>query len=152
MLRRAAEKRRQEKARLLESLGVTEYFNDGTIRIERETCEGIECGLCIKTCPTNALYWAYGEVKIIEDLCIYCAACVLCCIVDKCIVIARRRTDGTVETFSTPAEVRRLLTSISSKRRVDAMKHRFQSMETYLEKALSDKDQVFIVRPILRSG
>jgi Na+-translocating ferredoxin:NAD+ oxidoreductase RNF subunit RnfB len=46
--------------------------------------------LCIKACPTNALFWKAGMVGIIEELCIYCGACVLNCIVDDCIKIVRK--------------------------------------------------------------
>lgn len=139
MLYESAEKRREEKSRLLESLGMKEYFREGSIGIDKKTCKGIECKLCIKACPTNALYWGYGEVKIIEDLCIYCTACVLSCIVDKCIQVTRKRTDGKNESFGTPGEVLKLLKNISSEKRLDATNRRFPSLEKYLEELISSK-------------
>ncbi len=114
-----AEKRRKKKTELLKTLGIREYFKEGNVRIDIKICQGIECRLCIKACPTNALYWSQGQVNVTEDLCIYCAACVLSCIVDGCIKITRKRIDGRIESFSTPREAIRLLQSISSRRRID---------------------------------
>ena len=94
MLIGAAEKDKQERARLLESLGVKEFFKKGTIKIDRRTCLGAECKLCIKSCATNALYWDKGEIRVIEDMCVYCTACVLGCVVENCIQITRERMDG----------------------------------------------------------
>ena len=115
-------KKRGERARLLESLGVTEYFKRGSIKIDMRICEGIECKLCIEACPTNALYWGYGEVRVIEDLCIYCAACVLNCIVDGCIKVRREREDGKQESFSNPEEAIKTLMVRSSERRLDIVR------------------------------
>jgi len=84
-------KRREE---LLAPLGIKEFFVEGKITIEKRTCKGLECKLCIKACPTNALFWKSGEVGITEDLCIYCCSCVLNCIVDDCIKIMRKRQNG----------------------------------------------------------
>ena len=133
LLLESAEKKREEKAGLLESLGVKEYFEEGSISIDKRTCDGIECKLCIEACPTNSLYWGYGEVKITEDLCVYCAACVLCCIVDDCIHISRKRPNDEIEEFSTPAEASELLTNINTKKRVDITKRRFPKLEEYIE-------------------
>ena len=133
LLLESAEKKREEKARLLESLGAKEYFEEGSISIDKRTCDGIECKLCIEACPTNALYWGYGEVKITEELCVYCAACVLCCIVDDCIYISRKRPNGEIEEFSTPTEASKLLTNINTKKRADITKRRFPKLEEYIE-------------------
>ena len=81
---------------LLSSFGVKDFFEKGNISIDMRTCRGIECNLCVKTCPTNALYWKAGEIGIIDDLCLHCGACVLNCIVDNCIRITRERPDGTI--------------------------------------------------------
>lgn len=133
LLYESAKRKREEKAELLQSLGVKQYFEEGSIRINKRTCRGIECDLCIKACPTNALYWAYGEVKITEDLCIYCTACVLSCIVDDCIQVTRKRPNGTIERFNTPTEVLKLLNDINSKRRWEITNRRFPMLEEYIE-------------------
>lgn len=136
LLYESAKKKREEKAKLLESLGIKEYFEEGSIRINKRTCRGIECDLCIKACPTNALYWGYGEVKIAEDLCIYCTACVLSCIVDNCIQVTRKRPNGTIERFSTPTEVLDFLNNINSKKRLEITNRRFPKLEDYIESLL----------------
>ena len=118
VLSETAERRRKEKkSHLLEQLEVKEYFETGGIKIDKATCDGVECKLCIDACPTHALYWRSGEVGIDEDLCIYCAACVLSCIVDNCIRVWRKRPNGGVEEFSTPKQVLTLLGNMSSKKR-----------------------------------
>ena len=48
----AKKKRRQE---LLEPTGVKELFKEGTISVNKYTCVGVQCKLCVKACPTNAL-------------------------------------------------------------------------------------------------
>jgi Fe-S-cluster-containing hydrogenase component 2 len=119
-VRLAASKRRKEARRelLLKSIGVEELYEEGSIQIDKKTCKGVECQLCIKACPTNALYWKMGEVGLAEDLCIYCTSCVLNCIVDGCIVVKRKRNDGTAESFSTPGEALALLRNVNNDKRV----------------------------------
>ncbi|MFQ6095680.1 MAG: 4Fe-4S dicluster domain-containing protein [Candidatus Bathyarchaeia archaeon] len=136
LLYESAKKKREEKAKLLESLGIKEYFEEGSIRINKRTCQGIDCMLCIKACPTNALYWALGEVKITEELCIYCTACVLSCIVDDCIRVTRRRPDGRIESYSTPTESFKLLNDISSEKRLEVTNRRFPKLKEYIESLL----------------
>jgi ferredoxin len=51
-----AEEKRKRRKELLESTGVKELFKDGKISINKFTCVGGQCRLCIKACPTNALY------------------------------------------------------------------------------------------------
>ncbi|MEM2110835.1 MAG: hypothetical protein QXX08_03040 [Candidatus Bathyarchaeia archaeon] len=131
MLYESAKKKREARTRLLETLDVKEYFIEGSIRINRRTCQGAECKLCIKVCPTYALYFKDGEIKITEDLCIYCASCVLCCMVDNCIQITRKRPNGKIERYSTPCEVQRILESINSKKRIDVVNRRFKSKEIF---------------------
>jgi len=131
MLHESAKKKREERARLLESLGIKEFFEGGSIRINKRSCKGVECKLCIKACPTDAIYWGYGEIKIIEDLCIYCTSCVLSCIVDNCIQITRKRTDGKTERYGTTGAVIKLLENINSKKRLDIVNRRFPSLERY---------------------
>jgi Na+-translocating ferredoxin:NAD+ oxidoreductase RNF subunit RnfB len=128
---KAKKKRRQE---LLASTGVKEFFEEGSINIDKRTCWGVECKLCIKACPTNALYWKAGEVGIIDDLCVYCGACVLCCMVDDCIKIERKREDGKTERFSKPKEVLKLQEKVNVKKRFDRVREVFPTHEAYCEK------------------
>ena len=121
-----AEKRKNKLKReeMLRSVGIIEeYFEEGNIKINNPTCRGVECKLCIEACPTSALYRVEGEVKAERDLCIYCSACVLSCIVDNCIVITRRR-NGEVERFGTPREAILLLSRTASHKRREVMKKR----------------------------
>ncbi|MFP3985108.1 MAG: hypothetical protein ACLFU9_03965 [Candidatus Bathyarchaeia archaeon] len=135
LLLETSEKRKKgRREQLLESLNVKEYFEEGRININKRTCQGLECELCIKACPTKALYWRDGEVGIIDDLCVYCSACVLSCIVDDCIKVTRRRSDGTVESFSKPLEVLSLFNSINTQRRHKRVKSLFPSSEAYLKR------------------
>ena len=125
---------KSNRTRLLEQLKVKEFFEEGSIRIEARTCQGLECELCIKACPTKALYWQDGKVGILEDLCVYCGACVLCCIVDDCIRITRKRLDGKVESFSKPTDVIQLCNSSNSRMRHERVKALFPDQETYLKR------------------
>jgi len=123
LLEAAAEaKQRTQRQRLLASLDVPEFFTRGEIHIDRTTCRGVECKLCIDVCPTHALYWASGEVGVEEALCVYCMACVLSCIVDDCIRVQRTRPSGEVEAFSSPRQVFMLLQATSSKKKIDRTK------------------------------
>jgi len=133
LLEASKKKRREKRAQLLQPLGIKEFFEEGSISIDKRTCEGVECKLCIEACPTNALYWKSGEVGIVEELCVFCTACVSNCIVDNCIQVSRRRPDGETERFSTPSDVLTLLNAIGSKKRVDVIKSRFPPMEAYLK-------------------
>jgi ferredoxin len=128
---KAKKKRRQE---LLASSGVKEFFEEGSINIDKRTCWGVECKLCVKACPTNALYWKAGEVGIVDDLCVYCGACVLCCMVDDCIKIERKREDGKTERFSKPKEVLKLQEKVNAKKRFDRVREVFPTHEAYCEK------------------
>ena len=127
---KAKKKRREE---LLASSGMKDLFAKGSIEIDKRTCWGLECKLCIKACPTNALYWKAGEIGIIRDLCVYCGACVLSCMVDDCIKIERKRDNGRMERFSKPKEVLKLEERISSKKRFKRVKEVFPNAETYCE-------------------
>jgi ferredoxin len=128
---KAKKKRREE---LLASTGVKEFFAEGSINVNKRTCHGLECKLCIKACPTNALYWKAGEVGIVEDLCVYCSACVLSCMVDDCIKVARKREDGKTERFSKPKDVRTLENRINAKKRFERVSEVFPTAEAYCEK------------------
>ena len=127
------EKKKQRKE-LLASIGVKEFFEEGKICIDKRTCWGVECKLCIEKCPTNALYWKAGEVGITEDLCVYCGACVLCCMVDDCIRVERKREDGNVERFSKPKEVLKIDDKINAKKRFKRVSDVFPTCEAYCER------------------
>ncbi len=126
MLLEEEKRKREKRTKFLESIGVKEFFESGNIEIDHKICQGIECKLCIKACPANALYWGLGRVNVITDICVYCAACVLNCIVDNCIKVRRKRADGKTEAFSTPREAIILLQNISTKKRVDLVSRVFQ--------------------------
>jgi ferredoxin len=127
----AKKKRRQE---LLEPTGVKELFKEGSININKFTCVGVQCNLCVEACPTSALYWKRGELGIIEDLCVYCGACVLNCMVDDCIKIERKREDGQVERFSKPKDVLTLTEKINAKKRLGRVTAVFRTAEDYCDR------------------
>ena len=108
---------KKEKSELLYSLGIKEYFKEGSIKIDMKTCRGVECKLCIKACPNSALYWKSGEIAVTEGLCNFCAACVLNCMVDNCIEVTRKRPNGETERFTKPIDVIRLLNRINAQNR-----------------------------------
>jgi len=134
LLSEASEEKEEKKSRraeLLGSMGVEDRFEAGSIEIDMRSCIGIECNLCVKACPTNALYWKAGEIGIEEDLCIHCTACVLNCCVDDCIRVTRKRPDGKTESFSKPKDVLKLNRSIISKKKREAVKSIFENPEDY---------------------
>ena len=133
----AKKKRRQE---LLEPTGVKELFKEGSISVNKYTCAGVQCKLCVKACPTNALYWAAGEVGVIEDLCVYCGACVLNCMVDDCIKVERKREDGVEERFSKPNDVIKLAEKLNAKKRSERVKAVFPTAEDYRERYAKNTD------------
>src|SRR5512147_373219 len=109
--------KKKQREELLASSGVKDYFAEGRISINKRTCWGLECKLCIKACPTNALYWKTGEVGITEELCVYCSSCVLSCMVKDCIKVERKREDGKREKFSKIEEVVKLQSAINTGKR-----------------------------------
>jgi ferredoxin len=126
--------RRKRREELLVSLGVKEFFTEGKITIDKRTCKGLECKLCIKACPTSALFWKAGEVGIVEDLCVFCGACVLSCIVDDCIKIVRKRANGELERFSRPSGFITLQYDVNAKKRFESIKDVFPETEDYLKR------------------
>ena len=127
----AKKKRRQE---LLEPTGVKELFKEGSININKHTCVGVQCKLCVKACPTSALYWKRGELGIIADLCVYCGACVLNCMVDDCIKIERKREDGEAERFSKPKDFITLAEKINAKKRLGRVTAVFPAAEDFCDR------------------
>ena len=129
------EERRKRRKELIEPTGVKELFRKGKISINKFTCVGGQCKLCIKKCPTNALYWGTGEVGIIDGLCVYCGACVINCMVDDCIKVERTREDGKVERFSKPKDVIVLQERKNTEKRFERVKtNAVTSRRKYKEK------------------
>jgi len=134
LLEASRKKKREKRAQLLQSIGVKEFFEEGNIKIDMKTCKGVECKLCIKVCPTNALFWKNGEIGITEDLCVYCTACVLNCIVDNCIQVERKRSNGETEKFGTPIQVCSLLERLNARDRMKTAELVLPDQETYLKR------------------
>ena len=130
------EKTEKKKLRqeLLAPTGVEDLFKEGKISINKFTCVGGQCKLCIKACPTNALYWSNGSVGITEDLCVYCGACVLNCMVDDCIKVERKRDDDTTERFSKPSDVIKIAERRNSQKRFERVKTNAATMRHFQEK------------------
>jgi coenzyme F420-reducing hydrogenase beta subunit len=68
-----------------------------------------------------------------EDLCVYCGACVLSCMVDDCIKISRKRPEGIVETFSRPKDFTVLQHNVNARRRLEKIREVFPRTEDYIE-------------------
>jgi ferredoxin len=139
LVQTAEKEKKKRREELLAPLGVKEFFVEGSISIDKRTCKGVECKLCVKACPTNALFWRAGEVGIIEELCIYCGACVLSCIVDDCVRIVRKRENGEVESFSKPREFTALQHAIDTKKRYKRVEDVFPRAEDYLKRYSKQK-------------
>jgi ferredoxin len=123
--------KRQRRKELLEPTGVKELFKEGKININKFTCVGGQCRLCIKACPTNALYWKTGSVGVIEDMCVYCGACVFNCMVDDCIKVERKREDGTMEKFSKPSDVVKIAERLNSRKRFERVRTNAATMRHF---------------------
>lgn len=116
------EERKKHRKELIEPTGVKELFKEGKISINKFTCVGGQCKICIKVCPTNALYWGTGEVGIIDDLCVYCGACVANCMVDNCIKIERINDKSKTEKFSNIGDVVKLDERKNTQKRFERVK------------------------------
>jgi ferredoxin len=134
------EKKRQRE-KLLAPLEIKDFFPEGSITINKRTCKGVECKLCIKACPTSALFWKRGEIGLTRELCVYCGACVLNCIVDDCIRISRKRPDGKVESFNSPRAFVALQHSIDTKKRLEKILEVFPTPEDYIKQRPKSKQQ-----------
>jgi len=134
LLEASERQKRLRRTELLSSVGVKDLFEEGSIRVDMKTCEGAECKLCIKACPTNALYWKAGEIGVTEELCVYCTSCVLYCMVDDCIVVERKRPNGELERFSKPSDVFTLWERLNTRKRIDAVKMVLPDEEAFLKR------------------
>jgi ferredoxin len=135
LLTETAEKeKKKRREELLAPLSIKEFFPEGSITIDKRTCKGVECKLCIKACPTNALFWRAGEVGMTEELCVYCGACVLSCIVDDCIKIVRKRATGEIESFGKPRDFTTLQHIINAKKRGERIQNIFPKPENYIKR------------------
>jgi ferredoxin len=130
------EKEQQKKKReqLLAPTRVKDLFPEGAICINKYTCVGVQCKLCIKACPTNALYWANGEIAVVNDLCVYCDACVLSCMVDNCIKVSRARQNKSLEHFSNTKDILALNEKLGARKRFDRVGEVFPSSKDYRRK------------------
>ncbi len=108
-----------------------DFYPEGTITINKHTCVGLQCKLCLKVCPTNALYWTNSGIGVTDDLCLHCEACVLCCMVDDCIKITRKREDGKEEKFSKPKDIVALNRKINAEKRFQRIRDLYESAEDY---------------------
>jgi ferredoxin len=133
---KAAEKPKEKSQRqeLLETTKCKDLFPEGTIAVNKYTCIGVQCKLCIKACPTNALYWTNSGIGITEDLCLHCEACVLSCMVDDCIKITRKREDGKTERFGKTKDIITLSNQLNAKRRFQRICDVFPTAEDYCKK------------------
>jgi ferredoxin len=123
-----------QRQELLETTRCKDLFPEGTITINKYTCVGVQCKLCIKACPTNALYWTSNGIGVTEDLCLHCEACVLSCMVDDCIKITRKRDNGRIEHFSRTRDISILNNQTNAKNRFQRIKDVFATSEDYCEK------------------
>ncbi len=112
-----------------------DHFPEGTITINKYTCVGLQCKMCVKACPTNALYWTDSGVAIIDDLCIHCQACVMSCMVDDCIKVTRKREDGKEEKYSKIKDITILNSQHNTKKRVQRVHDAFSSRNGGLRQA-----------------
>jgi Fe-S-cluster-containing hydrogenase component 2 len=126
--------KRKQREELLAATGVREFFAEGKISVDKRTCWGLECKLCVEACPTNALYWRSGEVGVVDELCVYCGACVLCCMVDDCIRVERRREDGRMERFSRSKDVVKVQEKVNARKRRERVSEIFPTAERYCER------------------
>jgi len=132
MVKAEEERRRAVREEVLSALGIPEFFTGGSVSIDVGKCYGPQCDLCVKACPTSAIFWRDGCLVVQEELCIYCAACVTNCMVEDCIRVRRVRPDGRVEEFSSVRDVAALQRAIANGKATDMVERLFPSPEDFL--------------------
>ena len=135
----AEDAKKKQREELLAPTKTKDLFPKGSISINKHTCTGVQCKLCIKACPTNALYWTSQGIGVTEELCVHCEACVLSCMVNDCIKITRKRENGEEERFSKVKDVVVLDEKVNGKKRFLRVKDIFPSWEEYCKKYGSSK-------------
>jgi len=125
---------KSQRNELLATTKVKDLYPEGTITINKYTCVGVQCKLCIKACPTNALYWTNSGIGITEDLCVHCEACVLSCMVDNCIKVTRKREDGKQEQFSNTHDILLLNSKVNAEKRSQRIRDVIPSKDEYCKK------------------
>jgi len=123
-----------QREELLAGTKAKDLYPEGTITINKYTCVGVQCKLCIKACPTNALYWTNSGIGITEDLCVHCEACVLSCMVDNCIKVTCKREDGKQEQFSNIHDILVLNSKVNAEKRSQRIRDVIPSKDDYCKK------------------
>lgn len=52
--------RRNRREELLAPLGIKEFFLDGSISIDKRTCQGLECKLCVEAVQLTLFLESWG--------------------------------------------------------------------------------------------
>lgn len=54
--------RRNRREELLAPLGIKEFFLDGSISIDKRTCQGLECKLCVEAVQLMLFFGGLGRL------------------------------------------------------------------------------------------
>ena len=127
-------RKRALREEVLGALGIPDFFVKGSVSIDMRKCYGRECDMCVRACPTKAIFWRGGELVVQEEICIFCTACVANCMVDGCIRVRRTRPDGRVEEFSSLREAACLQKAIATEKAVGAVEQLFPNTEEFLRR------------------
>ena len=132
MVREEEKRRKAVREEVLSALDIPEFFSSGSVSIDIGKCYGPQCDLCVKACPTSAIFWREGHLIVQEELCIYCTACVANCMVEGCIRVRRVRPDGRVEEYSSLRDVAALQKATAGAKAMEMVERLFPSPEEYL--------------------
>ncbi|MFW9995078.1 MAG: 4Fe-4S dicluster domain-containing protein [Candidatus Odinarchaeota archaeon] len=84
--------------KILRDMNVPQNYRNIEITINTSLCP-LGCQMCVKACPTSALYF-FEVVHVQKELCIGCGACASACPYVEPIKITRTRiSDGKTEVF-----------------------------------------------------